>query len=294
MRLRYVFILLMLLNLLSISAQEIEKVHGEYTYHVPDNVSLEEGKRTALERAKIQSLADAFGTLVSQNNSTIIKNENGKSSVDFLSIGGSDVKGEWIETIGEPKFDIFYESNMLTIKVTIVGKAREIKNANIDFEAKLLRNGTEEKFESDEFRNGDDLYLYFKSPINGYLAVYLLDENTQQVFCLLPYKSSGEPAYKIVHDKPYIFFSCQKAEENPNEVDEYTMTCEHSMEQNTIYIVFSPNMFAKAFAEDGSIGLPRQLPLKEFQKWLGKCKAKDTNIQEKKKVITIEKRICGK
>ena len=294
MRLRYVFILLMLLNLLSISAQEIEKVHGEYTYHVPDNVSLEEGKRTALERAKIQAIAEAFGTLVSQNNSTIIKNENGKSSVDFLSIGGSDVKGEWIETIGEPKFDIFYESNMLTIKVTIVGKAREIKNANIDFEAKLLRNGTEEKFESDEFRNGDDLYLYFKSPINGYLAVYLLDENTQQVFCLLPYKSSGEPAYKIVHDKPYIFFSCQKAEENPNEVDEYTMTCEHSMEQNTIYIVFSPNMFAKAFAEDGSIGLPRQLPLKEFQKWLGKCKAKDTNIQEKKKVITIEKRICGK
>ena len=294
MRLRYVFILLMLLNLLSISAQEIEKVHGEYTYHVPDNVSLEEGKRTALERAKIQALADAFGTLVSQNNSTIIKNENGKSSVDFLSIGGSDVKGEWIETIGEPKFDIFYESNMLTIKVTIVGKAREIKNANIDFEAKLLRNGTEEKFESDEFRNGDDLYLYFKSPINGYLAVYLLDENTQQDFCLLPYKSSAEPAYKIVHDKPYIFFSCQKAEENPNEVDEYTMTCEHSMEQNTIYIVFSPNMFAKAFAEDGSIGLPRQLPLKEFQKWLGKCKAKDTNIQEKKKVITIEKRICGK
>lgn len=253
MRLRYVFILLMLLNLLSISAQEIEKVHGEYTYHVPDNVSLEEGKRTALERAKIQALADAFGTLVSQNNSTIIKNENGKSSVDFLSIGGSDVKGEWIETIGEPKFDIFYESNMLTIKVTIVGKAREIKNANIDFEAKLLRNGTEEKFESDEFRNGDDLYLYFKSPINGYLAVYLLDENTQQVFCLLPYKSSGEPAYKIVHDKPYIFFSCQKAEENPNEVDEYTMTCEHSMEQNTITSCFHQICLQKHLLRMGAL-----------------------------------------
>lgn len=279
MRQRCVFILLTLMNLLTISAQKIEKVHGEYTYHVPDNISLEEGKRTALERAKIQALADAFGTLVSQSNSTIVKNENGKSSVDFLSIGGSNVKGEWIETIGEPKFEIFYESNMLTIKVTIDGKAREIKNAAIDFEAKLLRNGTEEKNESDEFRNGDDLYLYFKSPINGYLAVYLLDENTQQVFCLLPYKSSGEPAYKIIHDKPYVFFSCQKAEENPSEVDEYTMTCEHSMEQNTIYIVFSPNMFAKAFAEDGNAGLPRQLSLKEFQKWLGKCKSKDTAIR---------------
>ena len=249
---------------------------------------MEKGKRTALERAKIQALADAFGTFVSQSNSTIVKNENGKSFVDFLSIGESNVKGEWIETIGEPQFDIFYESNILTIKVSIDGKAREIKSANIDFEAKLLRNGTEEKFESNEFRKGDDLYLYFKSPVNGYLAVYLLDENTQQVFCLLPYKSSGDPAYKIVHDKPYIFFSCQKAEGNPNAVDEYTMTCEHSMEQDTIYIMFSPNMFAKANSENESKGLPRQLPLKEFQKWMGKCKTKAFETQEKKIAITIK------
>lgn len=233
--------------LLSTFAQKIERVHGEYAYHVPDNISLEEGKRTALERAKIQALADAFGTLVSQSNSTIVKNEEGKSSVDFLSIGGSDVKGEWIETLGEPKFDIFYENNALIIKATIDGKAREIKNASIDFEAKLLRNGTDLKFESDEFRNGDDLYLYFKSSINGYLAVYLLDETTQQVFCLLPYKSSGEPAYTIGHDKPYVFFSCQKADGNPNAVDEYNMTCEHSMELNTIISFFLP------------ICLPRQI-----------------------------------
>lgn len=289
MRLRYVFILLALPNLLYVSAQKIEKVHGEYTYHVPGNVSVEDGKRTALERAKIQALADAFGSLVSQRNSTIVKNENGQSSVDFLSIGESDVKGEWIETIGEPKFDIFYESDMLTIKVCIDGKARRIKNVDIDFEAKILRNGTEEKFESDEFRNGDDLYLYFKSPINGYLAVYLLDENTQQVFCLLPYKKSGEPAYRIIHDNPYVFFSCQKAEENPNEIDEYTMTCEHSMEQNIIYIIFSPNMFAKALAEDENVGLPRQLSLKEFQKWLGKCKAKDSGFQNRSLTIKIMK-----
>ena len=290
MDLRYFFIIFLLMPLLSTFAQKIERVHGEYTYHVPDNISLEEGKRTALERAKIQALADAFGTLVSQSNSTIVKNDEGKSSVDFLSIGGSDVKGEWIETLGEPKFDIFYENNALIIKATIDGKAREIKNASIDFEAKLLRNGTDLKFESDEFRNGDDLYLYFKSSINGYLAVYLLDETTQQVFCLLPYKSSGEPAYTIGHDKPYVFFSCQKADRNPNAVDEYNMTCEHSLEQNTIYIVFSPNMFAKANTKNEDAGLPRQLPLKEFLRWLGKCKTKDTEAQIKSITIKIYKR----
>lgn len=290
MDLRYFFIIFLLMPLLSTFAQKIERVHGEYAYQVPDNISLEEGKRTALERAKIQALADAFGTLVSQSNSTIVKNEEGKSSVDFLSIGGSDVKGEWIETLGDPKFDIFYENNALIIKATIDGKAREIKNASIDFEAKLLRNGTDLKFESDEFRNGDDLYLYFKSSINGYLAVYLLDETTQQVFCLLPYKSSGEPAYTIGHDKPYVFFSCQKADRNPNAVDEYNMTCEHSLEQNTIYIVFSPNMFAKANTKNEDAGLPRQLPLKEFLRWLGKCKTKDTEAQIKSITIKIYKR----
>lgn len=290
MDLRYFFIIFLLMPLLSTFAQKIERVHGEYAYHVPDNISLEKGKRTALERAKIQALADAFDTLVSQSNSTIVKNEEGKSSVDFLSIGGSDVKGEWIETLGEPKFDIFYENNALIIKATIDGKAREIKNASIDFEAKLLRNGTDLKFESDEFRNGDDLYLYFKSSINGYLAVYLLDETTQQVFCLLPYKSSGEPAYTIGHNKPYVFFSCQKADRNPNAVDEYNMTCEHSLEQDTIYIVFSPNMFAKANTKNEDAGLPRQLPLKEFLRWLGKCKTKDTEAQIKSITIKIYKR----
>ena len=83
MDLRYFFIIFLLMPLLSTFAQKIERVHGEYAYQVPDNISLEEGKRTALERAKIQALVDAFGTLVSQSNSTIVKNEEGKSSVSY-------------------------------------------------------------------------------------------------------------------------------------------------------------------------------------------------------------------
>lgn len=89
-------------------AQKAITVKGEYLYQLPENVSLEEGKRIALERAKIQALADAFGTVVSQRNSTVVENTNGQSSVDFLSLGGSDVRGEWIETVGEPLFQIFF------------------------------------------------------------------------------------------------------------------------------------------------------------------------------------------
>lgn len=74
-------------------------MEGEYTYIVPENVDLEKAKHIALERLKIQLIADEFGTTISQSNSTFVKNSNGESDVDFLSIGGSEVRGEWIETI---------------------------------------------------------------------------------------------------------------------------------------------------------------------------------------------------
>lgn len=85
-------------------SQKVRTVDGEYTYVVPENVDLEKAKQVALERVKIQIIADEFGTVISQSNSTSVKNENGKSNVDFISLGGSDVKGEWIETIGAPVF----------------------------------------------------------------------------------------------------------------------------------------------------------------------------------------------
>ena len=99
---RKLFLLLTLLSSLPLLAQKVKKVEGEYVYHAPENVTLEEAKRTALERAKIQAIANEFNTLVTQDNETRVRNRNGQSEIDFLSVGGSEVKGEWIETIGEP------------------------------------------------------------------------------------------------------------------------------------------------------------------------------------------------
>lgn len=102
-------------------AQKIKVVSGEYIYNVPENVDLEKAKQTALDRAKIQLIANEFGTIVSQSNSTSIKNDNGKSEIDFISVGGSEVRGEWIETIGTPQYKISYEQNMLVVNVFVKG-----------------------------------------------------------------------------------------------------------------------------------------------------------------------------
>ncbi|MDE6689492.1 MAG: DUF4384 domain-containing protein, partial [Prevotella sp.] len=185
---KHTLLFLSIIFTIPVFSQKMKTVEGEYTYHAPENVTLEEAKLTALDRAKIQALADEFGTIVSQTNSTHIQNGNGKSDIDFLSIGGSEVKGEWIETTGEPQYHISYDQGMLVVKVSVKGKAREIVSAQMEIKTKVLRNGTEDKFESDEFHDGDDLYLSFISPVSGYLAVYLVDAE-QKAFCLLPYQS---------------------------------------------------------------------------------------------------------
>lgn len=273
----------------AVHAQKTEKVTATYTYYAPENVTLEEAKRTALDRAKLSAISDAFGTLVTQSNSTVMTNENGKSNSRFFSLGGSEVKGEWIETIKDPIYNIRYEGEMLVVSVEVVGRIREIVNAGIDVTVKILRNGTEEKFESSEFRSGDDMYIFFKSPVDGYLTVYLLDETTQEVYCLLPYKASGEGAYRIEHDRPYILFSAKNEPTNPSIVDEYTMTCNRDTEFNDIYIIFSPNAFAKANSnETDEEVLPRQLVYEEFQKWLVKLRKKDNETTINYKTIKIQ------
>ena len=264
---------------LVLNAQKVITSSGTYTYYVPENVTLEEAKHTALDRAKISAIADAFGILVTQSNSTMVTNQNGESDSRFFSLGGSEVKGEWIETTKEPVYNIRYEGGMLVVSVKVTGRIREIVNAGIDFTAKVLRNGTEEKFESCEFRSGDDMYLYFKSPVDGYLTVYLLDETIQEVYCLLPYKASGEGAYRIEHDKPYILFSTEYEPKNPNLVDEYTITCSRETEYNDIYVIFSPNEFTKASTDDTMDEiLPRQLSYKDFLKWILNIQMRDSNL----------------
>lgn len=284
---QFLFFLLVVVSS-AVYAQKMMSVTGTYTYYAPENVTLEEAKRTALERAKQSAIADAFGTVVTQSNSTIITNENGKSGSRFLSLGGSEVKGEWIETTQEPQYQISYDQGMLVVSVTVSGRIREIVSANIDIVAKVLRNGTEEKFESNEFRSGDDMYLYFKSPIDGYLTVYLLDETTQEVFSLLPYRASGDGAYRIEHDKSYILFSAKDESSKPNIVDEYTMTCSREKEFNDLYIIFSPNPFTKANSKGArDEALPRQLGYEEFVKWLVKLKKMDAQVICMEKSILI-------
>lgn len=272
-------------------SQRTAKVSATYTYYAPETMSVEEAKRIALDRAKIQAIADEFGTIVSQSTSTIVTNKNGKSDTQFFALGGSDVKGEWIETIGNPEYQMKFENHFLVVTCSVKGKAREINQNQIDILAKPLRNGNSLKYGSTDFRNGDDLFLYFNSPVDGFLSVYLLDEMAQIVYGILPYKSESAPSIPIEANKEYVFFSVRDAEKKDRgKVDEYNLSCESEKEFNTLYIIFSPNQFGKRNGFDSDFDdIPDNIPYKDFKQWLSKILIKDRTVQVEQISITISK-----
>ena len=269
-------------------------MEGQFTYHAPENVTPAQAKAFALEQARLNAIAEEFGTIVAQTNITQIETDNAQTSTKFVSLGSSDVRGEWIEDIGKPEYVIIYEGNTQIITCKVKGKAREIVVSKTDYLVKVLRNGTDDKYESDQFKSGDDLFMSFQSPVKGFLAVYLVDDD-ENVQCLLPYSGQQDGIYRVEANKRYVLFSEKDAPRDP--VDEYVLQAEHSVEHNQIYVIFSPNQFVKAVDAAsakiadvaGIVGYPRELSFEKFHQWLAKCRRHDKSLCLTKILLTVKK-----
>lgn len=268
-------------------------VSAEYEYLSDNrNESISDAERKAVERAKIKALENEFGVDISNISSSVVHNLNTgddvQSKSDFYSLGLSSVQGEWIETINEKLSEPTYKNGFLYIKASVKGKARGKSSASIQIESAVLRNGTEAVNKSDVFYSGDNIYLLFKSPVRGYLCVYLVD-GEDIAYCLLPDTKNEDGHYKVDANREYVFFSQNHSREP---IDEYELTASGSVEQNQIWIVFSPNGFYKAadrYTENNWLDkpMPRSLTYKRFVEWLSKNRVRDNDMVVKMDVIKI-------
>ena len=269
-------------------AQSVINVSGDYTYYAPNNISIEQAKQIALERARLQCLAEEFGTVVNQSHSTLIRTSDDDTEVSHFSLGGTEVKGEWLGDWKKPIYQIRYdevnECNIVYVKV--FGKARAISSSKIDVSAKILCNGVTLRHEREQLYEGDQLFVSFLSPVAGYLCMYLVDEEAN-AYCLLPYESSSTGSQPIAANKQHVFFSKQLSE-NPDEVDEYVMSCMHDGEANVLYIIYSPNVFSKAVDHCTHAAL-QELSYEDLQAWLLDVQTKDPQMQVVRKSMTIKK-----
>ena len=290
------FTIWMLMLPLLLYSQKVCEVSGTYTYYGDPNMSIKEVRAAAIEHARVRAIAKEFGTLLTQSTIQQESVKNGQEQSDLMQLNAAEVKGEWLEDLKEP--EIVREElvdGMLVIEARVKGRARGISSEAADFEVLTLRNGMEKKFADTNFREGDDLYLYFRAPVDGYVAVYLVDEQ-QQAFCLLPYSGDGDGQQPVEHGKEYVFFSPSHVYDVPQHlIDEISMTCaDERFEHNQMYVLYSPNSFTKALDRQGRqlserLVLPRQLSLKDFTSWMSKLCARDKKMGRKVIRLKISK-----
>ncbi len=272
------FVWIVICGVLSGNAQKTVKAEITHSYYAPENITLEQAKQKAVEYAQIKAIANEFGTLIQQMNSTAVKNINENSDVTFNSLTSSDVRGEWIRTIGEPEFDIYYDNRQLVVTVRIKGEIRELAYLKPKFLSKLLRNGTKDNFESEEFRDGDNLYFAFTSPTKGYLSLFTKDDSIR---CLLPYVDEPSGMLSIKANQRYLFFT--------EYGERLQMYCSGATEINTIYVLFSPNPIVRPLSEHVDDGGMAVFSDEEYKKWLAKVRSHDKELQMEIKYITIKK-----
>lgn len=282
-------VLLLLLAVTLSSVARIKTVEISYLYQIPDDVTNEQAKATALERAKIQSIADEFGTMIRQTNTTNVNINNGEISSNFMSLGGSELKGEWIETIGEPTFEFITDGGTVALNVHVKGRIREVSGQKIPYKVSILRNGIDVSNESIDFVSGDALYMSFKAAAKGYLAIYLLDANNN-AFCLLPYQRQTNGFFDINGNHQYILFNKSYSDNiSADLVDELLLDTEDNREQNRILTIFSPNKFYKAVDSKLKDDIPRELSSRDFENWLTNIIKKDSELSISETLITISK-----
>ena len=294
---------------ITICAQKIKTVEGTAQIKFPAHKSRVQVEKEAEKLAKINALEKAFGTVVFQGNSTYISNINTGTETETKSVfnmfGTTYVKGDVLEII-DVKFKeipagyktIDGKKTQIQIKeleCKIKLKARELTEPKVKFEVYPL-SGTDKRFKTTSFKDNDTLYLYFKSPVSGYLSVFLVDNKYSTR--LLPYNNMSneyEGGMPVKADKEYIFPS--------DDFNYYSILYAETMQDlSRMFIIFSKNPINKPFLKENinSVILsefekeqgyftPDGLESVKFQKWLQKNRYARKDIQVKFIDITITK-----
>jgi len=279
-----------LLCVLTAVAQKEQTVEGEYQYWASPSMAPVEAKANAIKHAQIEAMAEHFGRIVTSNSYMGMDKVDGEEHTMFSSIGESEVKGEWLRDVEPPKivrYDQQIEDMSAWITVHVKGVAREIVSAPVRFESKILCNGTEDRFESTEFKAGDKFYMSFRSPESGYLAVYMIDDEGQ-AYRLLPYPSTGDASFRVEHDREYKLFTMEDGG------DGFYAICKQPIEFNHIYVIFSPTKFTRPLDKDipkteDSTLMPPKLPLEDFQKWFVGIRKYNKELSVNRTTIKVKK-----
>lgn len=282
---------------------------GEYSFKIEKDQTYNQAKEIVIEQAKINAIEKAFGRIIMNGNTSYIQNEQANNKTDskskFNFYSDSFVKGEWLRDLIKPEISVQTIDDEQWIKAKVKGIIREINSQIVTF--KLITAAcTSAECETNNFKNNQDFFVGFQSPVSGYLGLFLEDINTSETSRILPYENSekNSSSVKIEKNNFYWFFS-KKMDglDERNVVDElkFRISDKNQVEFYKLYILFSETPFIPPiFTKENSnqlnnndiklgVSLPKSLDSQMFQNWLQKFRGTNKKVQFDLRYLTLRK-----
>jgi len=267
----------------------------------PKDKSRLEIEKKAKGCAIVNALENAFGRVIISGNSTYIYNLQSGDSVEtksvFNMVGNSFVNGEVIGILTEEYKTISgyrimgkEKEEVTDLRCIIEIKAREIIEMPVEFIAYTLSR-PDKNYKSTSFHDNDSFYLYFKCPENGYLNVYL-DDN-EYAYRLIPDRYLAEDyegGVPVNKDRDYVFFSSEpqdlyNIEGKIYRPVEYVLLTDKIYDLNRFFIIFSTQKVNRPPLNEHinpeiqhRVESPKGLQSEDFQKWLQKLRSTNRDV----------------
>ncbi|MCG8307246.1 MAG: hypothetical protein MI975_07615 [Cytophagales bacterium] len=284
-------------------SQKIRNASGTAQFRLEEDMSKDELKEKLRHHAIINAIEREYGTYVTQESFVDVDDGNTR----FRIFGKTVIRGEWLKTTHEDfkeevrkNKDGRRNRHELWMSLKIEGKVREISKPEIEFNY-FTSDCRKEVCKTGIFENGDPMYLHFTSPVDGYLSVYVAEND--EAYRLLPYQSMPKRyknAIPVVADKDYVFFS-PFGDENyfddfsKHLIDELIMLTDKEEEYVNLYLVFSTEEFTKPSltlperGRDEQYERPKSLSPSTLTNWLESNRINNENFyyrQLKLKIIS--------
>jgi len=284
------------------------RASGMAFFRLEENMSKDDLKDKLRHHAIINAIEREYGTYVTQESFVDVDDGN----TQFRIFGKTTIRGEWLKTTNE----VFVEEmrkikdgrrnkHELWMSLKIVGKVRELSQPDIDFNY-FTTNCRKEICKTSFFENGESMYFHFNTPVNGYLSIYVIENEDaslagRRAFRLLPYQNMPviyNDAVPVVADKDYVFFSPHGENDYFSDfsghlIDELIMITENEEEYVNLYLVFSTEKFIKPSLtnpendSDASYETPRSLQASTLTNWLENNRINNVNFYYKQLKLKI-------
>ncbi|MDE7160009.1 MAG: hypothetical protein K2O24_04105 [Muribaculaceae bacterium] len=267
----------------------IQTLKGKGIYHAAPNESLAEARAKAREAAIYNAIQERFGTVMTQSVIQDNSVDEAGEVTRFYSNSAYELKGEWVADVSTTYVDDF-RHGALVVECECEFKGRQVTNQAPPIECATL-SAPDKRSPSTKFDAGSHLYASFSSPsADGWLTVCLIDENGV-VSRLLPSRSSDTDTFKVTKGYDYVFFDRDRLSEEGTRMLPVTLYVDgdKKMDINTIYFIFSPNLYA-----DGPWKRPATrrglytMSVEEFNKWLQTMAARDPAMATKAVRVSIK------